>query len=64
MLQDNQTIHSRSPEERIRTLLEELLPEERQLLNQILTIEQNKLHMGRPHGIYDELMQVVKDAIK
>ena len=48
----------------VRRLLEELLPEERQLLNAVIAAEREKLYMERPRGIHEEIWRAITETIK
>jgi hypothetical protein len=49
---------------KIRTILEELTREERQLLSRVLTAEQRNLYMQDHPGINEELWKALTDVIK
>ena len=51
-------------EKKISDLLDSCDPETRQLLIKILEIEKGKLYMGHPRGIYEELIQAIKEGIQ
>lgn len=36
----------------------------RQIVNQVLIAEEEKLHLERPRGIIDEIEQIVKNTIR
>jgi hypothetical protein len=51
-------------EEEVRSILAELSEEERELLSRVLDVERDKLHMKVPHGVNDELSEVIEQTIE
>jgi FixJ family two-component response regulator len=54
----------KSMQEQIRATLEELSREEQLLLSRVVAKEREKLHMGKPRGIQEDIWQAVKEVIK
>lgn len=41
-----------------------LSPEAKRLVGKILEIEKSKLHMGKPHGVYDEILKSIDEVVE
>jgi hypothetical protein len=50
--------------EEIAQVLKELSQDEQRLLSRVINAERAKIHMGRPHGIIDDLRKAVDEVIK
>lgn len=50
--------------EKVQKILKELTEEERKLLDRVIKAEREKLHMSKPRGINDEILQAVKEIIQ
>ncbi len=50
--------------EQTHRILQELSPEERELLWRVIKAERDKLHMGTPRGINDDIWKAVRETIK
>lgn len=48
----------------IKELLTQLSPEAQQLVSQVIRIEKEKLYMGKPHGVIDEIQTAVKEIVR
>ena len=51
-------------QEKIRQLLAQATPDTRQVIAGVFAIERTKLYMSAPHGIVDEIVDAVKEAIR
>ena len=58
---DDETVKDR---ERIRELLQSASPDVRSILDEVLRLEKEKLHMKMPSGIADDIVSRVKALIK
>jgi len=41
-----------------------LSQEAKRLIGKVLEIEKEKLHMGKPHGVYDEILKSIDEVVK
>lgn len=47
-------------QEKLRDVINNLTPEVRNVVTQVLTAERRKLHLKRPKGIIDEIRQIIQ----
>jgi len=45
-------------------LVKELSSDERKLLQEVIKAEKERIHMKKPHGIYDALSKAVQNVIQ
>ena len=53
-----------SIEEKLQELYNKLSPEAQRLVGKVLAIEKEKLHMGNPHGVYDEILKALDEVVE
>lgn len=51
-------------EKELQQAYHELSKEAQRLIGKILEIEKDKLHMGRPHGVYDEILESIDEVVE
>jgi K+/H+ antiporter YhaU regulatory subunit KhtT len=49
--------------EKLSELWEELSPKAKQLVMKVLKIEKEKLHMGKPLGVNDEILSAIDEVV-
>lgn len=48
----------------VRVLLQEASEEVRTIIAQVIDLEYSKLHMSKPHGIKDDIAQLIRGVVK
>lgn len=51
-------------QQKLRSILEELDEDERELFSKVLQAEQQKIHMSNPRNINDDLWKVLMETIR
>lgn len=49
---------------KVSEILKQLSQQNLKLFQKVIAAEEEKLHMGRPHGILDDLESVVREVVK
>lgn len=51
-------------EKELQKIYANLSPEAQRLIGRILEIEKDKLHLGNPHGVYDEILKALDEVVE
>lgn len=51
-------------ETKVRDILLDLTEDERTLLQKVIQSEKERIHMKRPHGIYDDIRESIEQVIR
>lgn len=51
-------------EKELQEAYQNLSQEAKRLVGKILEIEKEKLHMGKPHGVYDEILHSIDEVVE
>lgn len=51
-------------EKELQDAYQNLSKEAQRLIGKILEIEKEKLHMGKPHGVYKEILNAIDEVIE
>ena len=51
-------------EKELQKMYDNLSVEAKRLIGKVLDIENQKLHMGNPHGIYDEILKAIDEVVE
>lgn len=51
-------------EKELKELYSNLSKEAQRLIGKVLEIEKDKLHMGNPHGVYDEILDAIDEVLE
>ena len=51
-------------ENELQNAYQDLSQEAKRLIGKILEIEKEKLHMGKPHGVYDEILKSIDEVVE
>jgi len=51
-------------EKELQKIYGELSTEAQRLIGRILEIEKDKLHLGNPHGVYDEILKALDEVVE
>lgn len=51
-------------ENELQKAYQNLSQEAKRLVGKVLEIEKEKLHMGKPHGVYDEILKSIDEVVE